>query len=143
MLQKSSFRGCARISFLARANFLRQPLVISKTFVSDRFPTLFFICFKNGLVKMGVPLPLSCSCRHFCVGMGGNLSVVERCVHFTLEEEIPSTKIVKKRDPSFAGIADLFGSDGENEFDHEYISFAENQNIVEVKKTKRCHMLYS
>ena len=48
---------CARILFLARAKFLRQPLVTLKTFVFDRFCILFFICSKNALVKMGVTPP--------------------------------------------------------------------------------------
>ena len=52
---KIEFLGlCARIAFLARAKFLRQPLVTLKTFVSDRFSRLFLICSKTALVKMGL-----------------------------------------------------------------------------------------
>ena len=40
-------RICARIAFLAREKFLRQPLVTYKTFEFDRFPRFFFICSKN------------------------------------------------------------------------------------------------
>ena len=48
------WRLCARMSFLARAKFLRQPLVTYKTFVSDRFFRLFLIYSKNTLVKMSL-----------------------------------------------------------------------------------------
>ena len=57
----------ARISFLARANFLRQPQVTFKTFVFDRFSIMFLICSKKALVKMGLAPP-SFTCRHFLVG---------------------------------------------------------------------------
>ena len=56
---KIEFLGLnARVAFLARAKFLRQPLVTYKTFVSDRFFRLFLIYSKNTLVKMGIPPPL-------------------------------------------------------------------------------------
>ena len=45
---KIEFLGLsARVAFLARAKFLRQPLVTYKTFVSDRFFRLFLIYSKK------------------------------------------------------------------------------------------------
>ena len=61
---------CARISFLARAKFLRQSLVSLKTFVFDWFSIMVLIFSKNALVKMGLtpPPPPFWSYRHFCFG---------------------------------------------------------------------------
>ena len=50
-------RFCARIAFLARAKFLRQPLVTYKTFGKNRFFRMFLICPKNALVTFGVYPP--------------------------------------------------------------------------------------
>ena len=47
-------RFCARISFLARAKILRQPLITYKTFVFDRFSRLFPDCSR---LKMGLAPP--------------------------------------------------------------------------------------
>ena len=49
---------CARIAFLARAKFLRQPLVTYKTFGKNRFLILILICSKNTLVKIALNPPL-------------------------------------------------------------------------------------
>ena len=65
---KIEFLGlCARIAFLARAKFLRQPLVTLKTFVSDRLSRLFLICSNNVLDKMSFTHPhrlLDTFCMH-------------------------------------------------------------------------------
>ena len=47
----------ARSAFLARAKFLRQPLVTYKTFSKNRFLRMFLICSQNALVKMGLDPP--------------------------------------------------------------------------------------
>ena len=54
--KKIKFFFCARIVLLARAKFLRQPLITFKTFVFDRFSRLFPDCSR--LRKMGLPPPL-------------------------------------------------------------------------------------
>ena len=61
-------RFCARIAFLARAKFLRQPLVTYKTFGKNRFFRMFLICPKNALVTFGVCLPPSLRFRQFFLG---------------------------------------------------------------------------
>ena len=67
---------CARIAFLARTKFLRQPLVTLKTFVSDRFSRLFLICSKHALVKWA--LPPSSAFRHF---FGGTIrKLIKKCI---------------------------------------------------------------
>ena len=47
-------RFCARITFLARAKFLRQPLGTYKTFGKNRFSILFLIFSKNTIVENGL-----------------------------------------------------------------------------------------
>ncbi len=47
----------ARSALLARAKFLRQPLVTYKTFGKNRFSRLFLICSKNTIVENGPDTP--------------------------------------------------------------------------------------
>ena len=66
---KIEFWGlCARVAFLARAKFLRQPLITQKIFVSDRFIIFCVVTFLKTIVENGFDSPPYFGFRQGCLG---------------------------------------------------------------------------